>query len=100
MPDTAAPLVLALDPTHHRNEWVALVISVVYREHTIPVAWHVVVAQVRGSGLLGGPLQPPAAAAPSDASNQYGSGAAATTFGGPAAWLLPSSTISYRLRRM
>ncbi len=45
----AAPLVLALDPTHHRDEWVALVVSVVYREHAIPVAWHVVAAQARGS---------------------------------------------------
>ncbi len=45
----AAPLVLALDPTHHRDEWVALVVSVVYREHAIPVAWHIVAAQARGS---------------------------------------------------
>ncbi len=27
--DTEPPLVLALDPTHHRDEWVALVVSVV-----------------------------------------------------------------------
>ncbi|MCY4520756.1 MAG: transposase, partial [Caldilineaceae bacterium] len=50
-PDTAAPLVLALDPTHHRDAWVALVAGVVYRGHAIPVAWHVVAAQARGSWI-------------------------------------------------
>ena len=44
-----ASLVLALDPTHHRDEWVALVVSVAYRQHALPVAWHVVGAQVRES---------------------------------------------------
>ncbi len=48
-PDGEPPLVLALDPTHHRDAWVALVVSVVYREHAIPVAWHIVEAQARGS---------------------------------------------------
>ncbi len=38
-PEAEAPLVLALDPTHHRDAWVALVVSVVYREHALPVAW-------------------------------------------------------------
>ena len=33
-------LVLALAPTHHRDEWVALVVGVVYRRHVLPVAWH------------------------------------------------------------
>ena len=49
--EAAAPasLVLALDPTHHRDEWVALVVSVVYRQQALPVAWHVVGAQVRES---------------------------------------------------
>ena len=46
---TEPPLVLALDPTHHRDEWVALVVSVAYRQHALPVAWHVVGAQVRES---------------------------------------------------
>ena len=42
--DSAAEpsLVLALDPTHQRDEWVALAVSVVYRAQAIPVAWHVV----------------------------------------------------------
>ena len=48
---TEPPLVLALDPTHQRDEWVALVVSVVYRAHAIPVAWHVVAAQARESWL-------------------------------------------------
>lgn len=48
-PDAKPPLVLALDPTHHRDEWVALVVSVVYREQALPVAWHIVEAQARGS---------------------------------------------------
>ncbi len=48
-PEAAAPLVLALDPTYHRDAWVVLVVSVVYREHAIPVAWHIVAAQARGS---------------------------------------------------
>ena len=46
---TEPPLVLALDPTHHRDEWVALVVSVAYRQHALPVAWHVVGTQVRES---------------------------------------------------
>ena len=48
---TEPPLVLALDPTHQRDEWVALVVSVVYRSHAILVAWHVVEAQARESWL-------------------------------------------------
>ena len=51
VPAAEAPLVLALDPTHHRDEWVALVAGVVYRGHAIPVAWHVVAAQARGSWI-------------------------------------------------
>ena len=49
MPTGSVPsLVLALDPTHHRNEWGP------GRErgpsrHALPVAWHVVGAQVRES---------------------------------------------------
>ncbi len=39
-------LVLARDPTHHRDEWVALVAGVVYRGHALPVAWHVVATHV------------------------------------------------------
>ncbi len=41
---TDPPLVLVLDPTHPRDEWVALVVGVAYRAHAIPVAWHVVAA--------------------------------------------------------
>ena len=48
-PDAPPPLVLALDPTHHRDEWVALVVGVVYREQALPVAWHIVEAPARGS---------------------------------------------------
>ena len=44
-----ASLVLVLDPTHHRDEWVALVVSVAYRQQALPVAWHVVGAQARES---------------------------------------------------
>ncbi len=36
------PLVLAVDPTSKQDDLVALVISVVYRQHAIPVAWHIV----------------------------------------------------------
>ena len=39
---TEPPLVLALDPTHHWDEWVALMVSVTYCQHALPVAWHVV----------------------------------------------------------
>ena len=42
--NTEAPLVLAMDPTHHRDAWVALVVSVVYREQALPVAWQIVEA--------------------------------------------------------
>ena len=45
------PLVLAADPTSKQDELVALVISVVYRQHAIPVAWHIVGAQERGSWI-------------------------------------------------
>lgn len=46
-PDTEEPLVLVIDPTCHRDAWVALVVSVVYRQHALPMSWHVVEAQVR-----------------------------------------------------
>ena len=45
------PLVLALDPTHQRDEWVALVVGVAYREHALPVAWHVVKADAPESWI-------------------------------------------------
>ena len=45
------PLVLALDPTSKQDDLVALVISVVYRQHAIPVAWHIVGAQAKGSWI-------------------------------------------------
>ncbi len=44
------PLVLALDPTHQRDEWVALV-GVAYREYALPVAWHVVGADAPESWI-------------------------------------------------
>ena len=49
------PLVLAVDPrpkgTRKQDDLVALVISVVYRHHTLPVAWHIVGAQAQGSWI-------------------------------------------------
>ena len=45
------PLVLAADPTSKQDDLVALVISVVYRQHAIPVAWHIVGAQERESWI-------------------------------------------------
>ncbi len=48
---TETSLVLALDPTHQRDEWVALAVSVVYREQAIPVAWHVVRADAPESWM-------------------------------------------------
>ena len=45
------PLVLALDPTAKEDDLVALVISVVYRQHALPVAWHIVGAQAEGSWI-------------------------------------------------
>ena len=48
---TETSLVLALDPTHPRDAWVALVVSVVYREQAIPVAWHVVKADASESWI-------------------------------------------------
>ena len=48
---TETSLVLALDPTHQRDEWVALAVSVVYREQAIPVAWHVVRADASESWM-------------------------------------------------
>ena len=45
------PLVLALDPTSKQDDLVALVISVVYRQHALPVAWHIVGAQEKGSWI-------------------------------------------------
>ena len=47
------PLVLVLDPTHPRDEWVALVVDVAYRAHAIPVAWHVVAADAPGPSSNG-----------------------------------------------
>ena len=41
------PLLLAVDPTSKQDDLVALVISVVYRQHAIPVAWHIVGAQAK-----------------------------------------------------
>ena len=46
------PLVLAADPTSKQDELVALVISVVYRQHAVPVAWHIVGAQARESWIV------------------------------------------------
>ena len=45
------PLVLAADPTSKQDDLVALVISVVYRQHAVPVAWHIVEAQARESWI-------------------------------------------------
>ena len=45
------PLVLAVDPTSKQDDLVALVISVVYRQHAIPVAWHIVGAHDRESWI-------------------------------------------------
>ncbi len=45
------PRVLAVDPTSKQDDLVALVISVVYRQHAIPVAWHIVRAQAKGSWI-------------------------------------------------
>ena len=45
------PRVLAADPTSKQDELVALVISGVYRQHAIPVAWHIVGAQARESWI-------------------------------------------------
>ncbi len=49
------PLVLAVGPRpqgpRKQDDLVALVISVVYRQHAIPVAWHIVGAQERGSWI-------------------------------------------------
>ena len=45
------PRVLAADPTSKQDDLVALVISGVYRQHTIPVAWHIVGAQAKGSWI-------------------------------------------------
>ena len=45
------PRVLAADPTSKQDDLVALVISGVYRQHAIPVAWHIVGAQAKGSWI-------------------------------------------------
>ena len=45
------PRVLAVDPTSKQDDLVALVISGVYRQHAIPVAWPIVGAQERGSWI-------------------------------------------------
>ena len=45
------PLVLAVDPTSKQDDLVALAISGVYRQHAIPVAWHTVGSQERGSWI-------------------------------------------------
>ena len=42
---------LAVDPTSKQDDLVALVISGVYRQHAIPVAWHIVGAQAKGSWI-------------------------------------------------
>ena len=43
------PLALAVEPTSKQDKLVALVISVVYRQHAFPVAWHIVGAPAKGS---------------------------------------------------
>ena len=48
---TEPSLVLVCDPTHQRDEWVALVVSVAYRAQAIPVAWHVVKADAPESWI-------------------------------------------------
>ncbi len=49
------PRVLAVDPRpegpRKQDDLVALVISGVYRQHAIPVAWHIVGAQAKGSWI-------------------------------------------------
>ena len=45
------PLVLAVEPTSKQDKLVALVISEVYRQHAIPVAWHIVGAPAKGSWI-------------------------------------------------
>ncbi len=45
------PLVLAVDPTSKQDDLVALVISGIYRQHAIPVAWHIVGAQEKESWI-------------------------------------------------
>ena len=51
VPTGGRALVLAVDPTSKQDELVALVISVVYRQHALPVAWHIVGAQAQGSWI-------------------------------------------------
>ena len=48
---TEPSLILVCDPTHPRDEWVALVVSVAYRAQAIPVAWHVVRADASESWI-------------------------------------------------
>ena len=45
------PRVLAAAPTSKQDDLVALVISGVYRQHAVPVAWHIVGAQARESWI-------------------------------------------------
>ena len=45
------PRVLAADPTSKQDDLVALVISGVYRQHAVPVAWHIVGAQAKESWI-------------------------------------------------
>lgn len=45
-------LALAIDATHHRQELVVLVVSVLYRGSAIPVAWHVQPGTARGSWVV------------------------------------------------
>ena len=45
------PRVLAVDPTSKQDKLVALVISGVYRQHAIPVAWHIVDAHAQESWI-------------------------------------------------
>ena len=45
--ETDLSLILVLNPTHYRDEWVVLVVGLVHRQHAISVACHVVDAHVR-----------------------------------------------------
>lgn len=44
-------LALALDATYHHDQLVALVVSVLYRDSAIPVAWHLLPANQEGAWL-------------------------------------------------
>ena len=51
VPTGGRELVLAADPTSKQDDLVALVISGVYRQHAVPIAWHIVGAQARESWI-------------------------------------------------